>query len=160
MDNSYAKALQNARKELAGLVKQRAEIDDRITRLAKSIEGLGALFDDADHSSALKREFIEFELSNSMGLTDAIREIITMSVFPVKAPIIRDALVNQGFETEGYSNILTVIHNTLIRLERQGEIQKAINPLGGGFWGWRTKPKASDGLEHSFQPTTGVTKKE
>ncbi|HXP67879.1 MAG TPA: hypothetical protein VOA88_01230 [Candidatus Dormibacteraeota bacterium] len=141
MDSSYIKALENARKELAGLVKQRAETDERIARLAKSIEGLEALCGDTDHSSALKTKLIELELSDSMGLTDAIREIIASSALPIKAPVIRDALVSQGFDPDGYSNMLTVIHNTLIRLERQGEVQKIMNPLGGGFWGWARKAK-------------------
>jgi hypothetical protein len=139
MDNTYLKALEDARKELQGLIQERAQLDDRIARLSRSIEGLASLCDDTDHSNELKTKLIELELSDSMGMTDAIRAVISSSIFPVSATAIRDALVAEGFDSKNYSNMLTVIHNTLLRLERQGEIQRAANLLG--LRGWMKRPK-------------------
>lgn len=143
MDNSYLKALEVARRELAGLMQERAQLDDRIARLGKSIEGLAALCDNTDHSSDLKTKLIELELSETMGLTDAMRQIIGSSVMPISATAIRDALVAEGFDPSKYANMLTVIHNTLLRLEKQGEIQRASNFFG--MRGWTRKAgKMSD----------------
>lgn len=144
MDNSYVKALEDARKELEGLISERAQLDDRIARLGKSIEGLTALCDDTDHSSELKTKLLELELSETMGLTDAIRQIIASSLFPISAPVIRDALVSEGFDPKNYSNMLTVIHNTLLRLEKQGEVQRGANLFGMRGWTQRPKPVQKD----------------
>jgi len=137
MKDVYLEALENARAELSALVKQRSELDERIVRLTKSIEGLQSLCEDKGQSAGLTPK-IECELSDSMGLSDAIRQILANSILPRTAPEIRDFLVAEGFEPNDYSNMLTVIHNTLRRLERQGEISKVRFP-GGSFWGWTRK---------------------
>jgi hypothetical protein len=154
MTNNYLKALEDARRELQGLMEERAHLDDRIARLSKSIEGLAGLCDKKDYSDELKNKLIELEISESMGLTEAIRRIINSSVFPVQATGIRDALVAEGFDPDKYANMLTVIHNTLLRLEKQGEIQRASNLFG--MRGWQMKPKT---LNHSFRPGTYVQDK-
>jgi hypothetical protein len=171
MSDTYLKALNDARKELEGLIQERAQLDDRIARLGKSIEGLASLCDDADHSDDLKTKLVELELSETMGLSSAIRQIINASVFPVTAPALRDALVDEGFDPKKYSNMLTVIHNTLLRLEKQGEIHRASNMLGMRGWqatrspahdsGMRGNEKSKPPLTSSFgSPTPRVTKKE
>jgi hypothetical protein len=138
MDQTYLKALENARKELAGLLKQRAELDDRIGRLGRSIEGLAALCDDTDHSAELKNKPVDLKLSDGKGLSKAVRHILASSMIPIGPPAIRDALVEIGFEPKNYSNMLTAIHNTLLRLERQGEIERTTTIFGRG---WSLKRK-------------------
>ena len=165
MTNNYLKALEDARKELEGLIQERAQLDDRIARLSKSIDGLAGLCDQTDYSSELKTKLIELELSDSMGMTDAIRQIIGCSMVPVSATMIRDTLVSEGFDPTNYSNILTTIHNTLLRLEKQGEIQRATSFLGLRGWVKKpapmsilftptgdTRPEAKP-LTHGFKPT-------
>lgn len=131
MDEVYIKALQTARKELDGLMEERNLLDLRIAKLANSIQGLAGLEADTTISSDIKGKVLELEISEATGFTSAIRQIITASVFGVTATEIRDALVEEGFDPEKYSSMLTVIHNTLQRLERQDEIQRAINFFTG-----------------------------
>jgi hypothetical protein len=139
MKEAYMNALQQARAELAALLKDRSVIDERIGRLNKSIEGLEALCDDADHPKGLAHK-TELESADSMGMSDAIRAILGRASVPIRAPLIRDALVDEGFDPSEYSNMLTVIHNTLMRLEKQGEINRVSLPMGG-FWGWIIKSR-------------------
>jgi len=134
MDEVYTKALENARKELDALVQERAQLDQRISKLAKTIEGLASLSDDPDVSTETKTKLLDLELSEAMGLTQAIRHVIGASFFAMTPPEIRDALVEEGFDPAKYSNMLTVIHNTLLRLERQGEIHREQNLRGARGW--------------------------
>jgi hypothetical protein len=131
MDEVYIKALQSARKELESLREERTVLDQRIAKLARTIEGLASLEANATLSSDIKGKVLELEISEATGFTSAIRQIISMSVFGVTATEIRDALVEDGFDPEKYSSMLTVIHNTLQRLERQGEIQRGISFFTG-----------------------------
>jgi hypothetical protein len=40
----------------------------------------------------------------------------------MRPPVLRDELVHRGMKIKHYSNQLAVIHNTLLRLKRQGEV--------------------------------------
>jgi hypothetical protein len=134
MDEIYLKALDMARKELEGLMQERAHLDSRIAKLAKSIEGLASLSDSTDVSAEVKTKLLELEISEAMGLTEAIRQIIGASMFGITPIQIRDTLVGEGFDPKKYSNMLTVIHNTLLRLDRQREIKRTVTL--GGERGW------------------------
>jgi hypothetical protein len=134
---AFRKAMERARRELAQTLKQRAELDQRILKLQRSIEGLAALCDEEDHSRESLPEDLR-EPDAEGGLTGSILGFLTSYALPAKVPQIRDALVAEGFDPEKYSNFLTVIHNTLHRLERQGQVAKVRLP-GQGFWGWTKK---------------------
>ena len=64
-----------------------------------------------------------------MRLTSAIRQILAESAVPMRPPDLRDGLINHGFNVAQYANKLAVIHNTLSRLERQGEVMQ----VSGGW---------------------------
>lgn len=146
MDEIYLQAIENARRELDGLMKERAELDERIAKLTRTIEALAGLGDIPGISAEIKAKLMDLEISESIGLTSAMRQIIAAAIFPVTAKEIRDALVEEGFDPDKYSNMMTVIHNTLLRLEKQGEIQRATNLFGHRGWtrtvsAANTKPK-------------------
>jgi hypothetical protein len=134
MDDIYLKALELARKELEGLMQERAHLDSRIAKLSRSIEGLASLSNDTDVSSEVKTKLLELEISEAMGLTEAIRQIIGAAFLGITPIQIRNMLVEEGFDPQKYSNMLTVIHNTLSRLERQGEIKRTVTIQGERGW--------------------------
>ena len=156
MAGSYRRALEDAKKELAGLVKQRAELDQRIERLARSIEGLAPLCDGEDfkgfiqgvmrgmHGGSLPSE------DDDLSLSDSIRRIIANSLFAISVTEIRDALVTEGFDPNRYANFLTVIHNTLRRLQKQGEIRFHRGLVGPQ--GWVTVQTRSGTIELTPRP--------
>ena len=124
----YRRALQSARAEFKKLLRERAQIDNRIIRLKQTITGLMGLCD-ANHN-------VLRSLNNNtplpprfMRLTSAIRQVLAESVLPMRPPGLRDALHNRGLNLAQYANKLAVIHNTLTRLGRQGEVTE----MSGGW---------------------------
>jgi|SRR5215467_546328 len=135
--SEYKKTLDRARRDLVAALKERAELDQRILKLQQSVESLAALVGEEDHS----RESLPDDLRDpdgEGGITNSILGILNSYGLPTKVPQIRDALVQEGYDPEKYSNFLTVIHNTLHRLERQGQATKVRLP-GQAFWGWMAK---------------------
>jgi predicted transcriptional regulator len=61
-------------------------------------------------------------IAGKVGLTDAIREIFHRAHTELSAPEIREHLISSGFAPR--SNFLVMIHSTLSRLEKAGEIDK------------------------------------
>jgi hypothetical protein len=57
------------------------------------------------------------EYRSLTGVTDAIRDILRAAGRPIEATEIRDELTGRGFTGPQYRNLLTVIHNTLRRLD-------------------------------------------
>jgi hypothetical protein len=116
----YRKALHSARAEFDRLLQKRADLDSRIVRLKQTIAGLMGLCEVADTTRRLNH--VVPLPPRFMRLTSAIRQILAESAVPMRPPDLRDGLINHGFNVAQYANKLAVIHNTLSRLERQGEV--------------------------------------
>ncbi len=124
MTDDYKQTLQKARKDLNIALQQRAELDTRITGLKQTIQGLSVLSGEhqggTDQIEDLVDSFIE-----ATGISNGIRRVLSKAPAPMSAPEIRDALLKKTeykLVIEGYANPLSVIHNTLVRLIRQGEV--------------------------------------
>ena len=133
MNQHYKQALESARVEFHALLDQRAEIEQRITRLRNTIQGLEALVGEKDSSEE------DAAVTEKMGLSDAIRKIVDVAKRPIKPTEIRDVLVTSGFDPGAYANLLTVVHNTLARLERQHQVQEI--RIDGDVLGWVPWPE-------------------
>jgi hypothetical protein len=57
-----------------------------------------------------------------MGVTGAARQILAESTSPLSPPQLRQELTERGLTR--YADKLVLIHNTLLRLEKQGEAVK------------------------------------
>jgi len=128
--DDYRRALEAARRELAKVLQDRSELDRRAAELKKTIEGLSALCDEADHPAGL----LQGGSLADVGISDAIRAVLRETDNPAMSPTeIRDELKKREVNLEDYASEMTVIHNTLARLERQGEIIKLVNPEGAPY---------------------------
>jgi hypothetical protein len=125
--NKYESALQKARSELDHCLKLRGETDLKITRLKATIEALSALCDQQGLPVPL---LLDDEFPKGFGITLTIRRCLSESKTPLSATQIRDALVKTGLDLSGYANKMSVIHNTLRRLQEQGEISIVRKPHG------------------------------
>ena len=152
MSNPYKESLDRARAERDTLTEQRDALNTRIAALTRSIEGLEVLCDESDYSIGLLPESTTTLVAPDLGISDAIRNILAASLMPVSVPEIRNTLVQDGFDPAAYSNILTVIHNTLRRLDRQGEAHLVRTPFGGsGKWAAGPRPEAKEGTAPTLE---------
>jgi hypothetical protein len=129
----YLRALEEARSEMVRLIQQRSEIDAKLSKLKHTVDALSALCEQPVSEPATPA--LTSAQIDDLGITDAIRKVLTDSKLPLTAPQIRDALVNLGIDVSQYASILTVIHNTIKRMTKQGEIRE-VKTSAGLFVGW------------------------
>ena len=123
----YRKALHSARVEFEKLLQERAGLDNRIVRLKQTIAGLAGLCNGNDRTRHSLNNITPLP-PRFMRLTSAMRQLLAESTAPMRPPDIRNALGDRAFNLAQYANKLAVIHNTLSRLEKQGE---ALQVSGG-----------------------------
>jgi len=131
----FETALKEARKALAEALEERSATERRIVSLKQTIEGLSALCEPEpiDDSVQVGKRLAGYCIS----LTDAIRKIFSESQeYLLTPPQVRDALLAMGVDLAKYKQPLVPIHNTLKRLESQGELVP-FKDDNGDFRGYR-----------------------
>jgi len=121
--DDYKRMLQKARKDLEAALQQKAELDARVSSLKQAVFALSALAGEPLQDE--HRDEIEDLVDEMQGITHGIRRVLSGASAPMSAPQIRDALAKKleyKEKIESYASPLNVIHNTLARLVRQGEV--------------------------------------
>jgi hypothetical protein len=132
MTDSFLRALGDAKSEMFRLIAQRQEIDLKLAKLKQTVDALSSLCDRPVPEIELRPQSA---LTAAIGLTDAMRKVMSDAKLPMTVPQIRDALLDLGYDVNQYASGLTVIHNTINRLEKQGELTRVKTPAGA-FVGW------------------------
>jgi hypothetical protein len=132
----YEKVIKESEAEIAKLLEQRQRIDARISLLKTMVQNCRQLLGvpvGQPTSRVRKRQEIESlidEVLADQGITNAIRRVLGETKLPLSAPEIKSGVVNLGVDLSQYVNAAAVIHNTLTRLEKQGEVMRVVNPVG------------------------------
>jgi len=126
----YQKALAAAEAETETLLKQRADIDSRLARLKGTTEALSRLLGIDKRPAAMRLVELMNQVPADPGITNAIRQVLADPGIPMSAAEIKFALQSRGFDLSEYVNPGAVIHNTLTRLERQGEVMRLLSHSG------------------------------
>jgi hypothetical protein len=105
----YRDALTVAREELYELLRQRAEIDGRITKLRETVDGLAYLLNEEDGSQSME-----------MGLTSAVAKVLRVTGEALTPSAIRNELAMMGYNVKKYKEIIPSIHKVLQRLHEKG----------------------------------------
>lgn len=160
----YEKALAAAQQESEELVAQRTKIDRRLSELKATIDALSKLLGRAPTLAEVIRLTTEAPLDP--GITNAVRRVLVLSKAPMSVNEIRLGVRGLGLDMSQYVNSSAVIHNTLSRLERQGEVIKVQGPSGQALFaligaGRTLKEKIAaytktDGTMPSFEPKLGL----
>ena len=124
----YQKALKAAEVEIHEILQKRAALDVRLTQLKSAAEDLSALLQEVPKFDSGLWARIR-DTPEGVGITDAIRQILIESKIPLTPVQVKDALRQSGLDTD-YQNTMAVIHNTLKRLEKQGEVAPIRNAAG------------------------------
>jgi hypothetical protein len=127
--NPFEIALKQARKSLNEAYEERDVIEQRIVRLKQTIDGLAALCEPEPNEDVVqaKAGHMLFQAS----LTASIRSIFSETTEPMLTPVeVRNALLEMGVNLTKYKQPMVPIHNTLKRLEAQGELVPFIDDAG------------------------------
>jgi hypothetical protein len=135
MDEELRKALEVIDREAATLTGEIRAKSVRLDQLRSTREALAKLLENAPESSSggwysSLISGVEDTAIENLGITDAIRRILLESLVPMTPINVKEALVSGGLSLDGYANPHAVIHNTLKRLEKQGELLSVRDPSG------------------------------
>lgn len=126
MPRAYKAELEQERKVLGTLLREREEIETRIAKQQTRVAALAALSEQSEEVDAMA----EMELG---GLTNACRTAFRAAgnrgLMPTE---VRGALEQLRFPTRTRKNMLASIHTVVRRLEQAGEIRKAIHDKHDG----------------------------
>jgi hypothetical protein len=131
-EDVYQKALAGANEEMKELLQQRNAIDNRIARLTATIAALGALGTETPRLEDTP------ELGD-LGISDAIRQVLKDANQYLTPAEIKVLLIKAQVDLNKYANASAVIHNTLKRLEAQGEL--ATMTIDPGIVTYSFKPR-------------------
>ena len=126
----YEKALAAAKTEIDQLLEQRTQIDNRIAQLKFTTDALSRLLGVETRPTAARLVELINQVPADPGITNAIRQVLASCKIPMNPSEIKLGLESIGFDLSAYANSGAVIHNTLTRLERQGEVARVQNPAG------------------------------
>src|ERR1051325_9496060 len=108
----YQKAFETATRDLEMALQQKAELEQRILHLRQTLNSLSQL--------------CGYTPTVSWGMSDGVRYMLRKNGRPMTAVEIRDELSAWGFDMSKYANDLSVIHTTLKRLNKSGELRFTI----------------------------------
>ena len=138
--------LEDAQKELIQLLRERERLEWRIRELQTDIT----------HLAGICRVKVDDPLKQ-LGITDAIRWVLSMTKTAMSAPDIKKALAASGFDVSGYTNLLASIHTILTRLVESNEVEVQVGLTPGAHsykWagGLPTIPPATKRIERREIP--------
>jgi hypothetical protein len=128
---TYKQTLETATAEMSDLLLQRQEIEARIGKLAPLIEYLSSLCDQLPPPALPMPSELDLGLSDAIRL--AFRSASPQSLTPTE---VRNKLRESGFNLDKYANELPPIHNTILRLLKNGEIEESVPKRDGKAYKW------------------------
>jgi hypothetical protein len=160
--DSINSALEAAHKKIDELLSERSKIDKEIVDWKRVIDSLLAVSEhnDTDPSDVQVSSLDAESGKKTIKFTDGVRMVLRQNTdreVPISVPEIRTQLINLGFDFTKYAQPLVPIHNTLKRLEEQGEVSPLKNEYGqtlGYRWISPIQRALSDDLALGYVETT------
>jgi hypothetical protein len=136
----YREAILAAQLEMVDLLKKRGQIEARIAQLKSAIKLLSGLLEEPPQVDEVTPE----ELGD-LGITEAIRAVLQQSEVAMTPAEIKARLSEAKVNLDKYANASAVIHNTLKRMQSQGELDVTTFPGGAAAYSLR-KESWGEGL--------------
>ncbi|MFY9559166.1 MAG: hypothetical protein WAQ52_02935 [Terriglobales bacterium] len=132
---SYRRDLRARKRELADLLRQRQNIDEKIARLPPLISHLEGLCRELGDRS-VKEHATKVELTS--GLTELARVTLEEVHIPLSTSELKQRMETKGFDFSHYSNPLSSIHVVLQRLVKSGQVKVVPQKGGRKAYQWIT----------------------
>lgn len=115
--------LENARKELVALYRERADIDSKIDAVEQTVKILEPVYGSHEDDDVKVFAAAGEMMNPGIGVTDRVRRVLNhyavdRGLWPTQ---VRDFLIADGFDPAGRSNFMATIHTVLKRLVESGE---------------------------------------
>jgi hypothetical protein len=114
-EENYRKAIKDAEEEVTRLTLYRASVDRKLAQLKAAITALSSLLEEPPKVE-------DPTIMGDVGISTAIRQTLKEAGAGLTPAQIKAKLTEAEFDLSKYANSSAVIHNTLKRLEGQGEI--------------------------------------
>jgi hypothetical protein len=148
---SYRRDLKARKQELAGLLRQRQKIDQKMAQLQPVINYLEGLCKELGERVA-QESATKVEMTT--GLTELARTTLEDAFIPVSASELKKRMEAKGFDFSRYSNPLASIHTVLLRLVKSGKVKVIPQKGGKKAYQWLT---AIDSLLSVLQKVSAVS---
>jgi hypothetical protein len=158
-EDQYRQALETARRELAKLETERAELDRKIERKKQGILGLSQLVSEDDENAPSFMDLLRTMVGEPEGLTDGCRAVLRTAGTALTPTEVRDGLIALGYDLSGYSNVMASVHQILKRLVASQEAQMIRydgEPDGKKAYVWSNPLARLLGYDSSTVPTRGL----
>ncbi len=132
---TYRRDLQARKRELAGLLRQRQAIDQKMAQLQPIINHLEGLCRELGDRAA-RENAAKVELTT--GLTELARVTLEEAYVPLSASELKQRMEVKGFDFSKYSNPLASIHTVLQRLVKSGKVKVVPQKAGKKAYQWIT----------------------
>jgi hypothetical protein len=121
--------LEAAKLEMNELLQEKVLLDLKIGQLSQTMNALMSMLEPKPPDATNISDAAGL-LFGETGISGAIRLLLTRSERPLTPVQIRTELINHGFDLSDYANAMAVVHNTLKRLQSQGELMTVQDPSG------------------------------
>ena len=118
--SSFERAFEDAAKDLDSLMKERAVLDEKISRYKETVQVLSKMVDLTEERKNLLGEAFADIVEGGLTFTDSVRQCVESSDEDLTAMEVRDIFLKQG--TGEGTNLLPTIHTILKRLQVRGEL--------------------------------------
>lgn len=110
--------------DLNAKIRQRDKLNLEIAQLQQKLKAFLVLATSDDKAAGML-EMVRNATRSPIGLTDAVRAILTTANEPVSAVDVRNKLIEAGFDLGEYANPLAFIATILKRLTDNGQVKLA-----------------------------------
>jgi hypothetical protein len=132
---SYRRDLKARKRELAGLLRQRQGIDQKMAQLQPIINHLEGLCRELGDRAAMENA-AKVELTT--GMTELARVTLEEAYMPLSASELKQRMEAKGFDFSKYSNPLASIHTVLQRLVKSRQVKMVPQKAGKKAYQWIT----------------------
>ena len=133
----FAKTWWELQEERSALLDQRTTLETDLVEVRNKISHISEVMNHLAPLAGLM--YANQKNLSALGITDAVRSVLTHSAERVSAQDVRRLLAEKGYELAGLSAPMASIYKILSRLEEAGEVERE-KEEGRVYYKWKASP--------------------